>query len=189
MKAPSSSAVAHSGSKLGSSRFLPSTLEANIAPLRPSLVIARLSSSAARTSGAKSDEPGTGAGTGTRPARSAAARGPFPEHEAQAEKGWAALGDESVSQFGYWRQAGQVSVEREPESLAARMGERQEAGLGAARAPAVGGDELHRALEFGFRDRRILRQHLLVGSAFDTVARQLLPVAPPNRRRTPQSPS
>ena len=48
MKAPSSCAVAHSGSKLGSSRFLPMMLEANIEPLRPSLVMARLSSSAAR---------------------------------------------------------------------------------------------------------------------------------------------
>ena len=47
MKAPSFSAVAHTGSKLGSSRFLPMMFEANIVPLRPSLVIDARSSSAA----------------------------------------------------------------------------------------------------------------------------------------------
>ena len=59
------------------------------------------------------------------------------------------------------------------------MGKRQETGLGAAGAPTVGGDELHRALELGFRDRRILRQDLLVGSVVDALARQFLPIARP----------
>jgi hypothetical protein len=38
---------------------------------------------------------------------------------------------------------------------------------------------LHCALEFGFRNRRILRQDLLIGPVFDAVARQLLPIAGP----------
>ena len=36
-----------------------------------------------------------------------------------------------------------------------------------------------RKLEFGFRNRRILRQDLLIGPVFDAVARQLLPIARP----------
>ena len=59
------------------------------------------------------------------------------------------------------------------------MGERQETGLGAAGALAVGRNELHRALEFGFRNCRVLRQDLLIRSVFDALARQFLPIARP----------
>ena len=59
------------------------------------------------------------------------------------------------------------------------MSKRQETGLGAAGAPAVRRNELHRALELGFRNRRILRQDLLIGSVVDALARQLLPIARP----------
>jgi hypothetical protein len=59
------------------------------------------------------------------------------------------------------------------------MGKRQETGLGAACAPAFRRDELHGALEFGFRDRRVLRQDLLIRAIVDALARQLLPIARP----------
>src|ERR1700690_1980024 len=59
------------------------------------------------------------------------------------------------------------------------MGERKETGLCAAGALAVGRNELHGALEFCFRNCRVLRQDLLIRSVFDTVARQLLPIARP----------
>ena len=104
---------------------------------------------------------------------------PAPQQETDAEECRAAPGDIGVSKFGYGRETGQVSVESEPESFAARMGKRQETGLSAAGAPAVGRDELHRPLEFGFRNRRILRQDLLVGSVVDAFAGQLLPIARP----------
>ena len=104
---------------------------------------------------------------------------PAPQHEADAEEGRAAPGDKGVSKLRDRRETGQVAVESEPESFAARMGQRQETGLGAARAPAVGRDELHRALKFRFRNRRILRQDLLIRPVFDAVARQLLPIAGP----------
>ena len=104
---------------------------------------------------------------------------PAPQHEAHAEEGRAALGDKGVSKFGDRRETGQVAVEGEPESFAGRMGQGQETGLGAARAPAVRRNELHRALKFRFRNRRILRQDLLIRPVFDAVARQLLPIARP----------
>ena len=59
------------------------------------------------------------------------------------------------------------------------MRERKETGLCAAGALAVGRNELHRALEFGFRNCRVLRQDLLIRSVFDAVAGQLLPIARP----------
>ena len=49
MKAPSSAAVAHTGSSDGSSRFVPAMLEPIIAPCMPSSRTARRSSSAARS--------------------------------------------------------------------------------------------------------------------------------------------
>ena len=104
---------------------------------------------------------------------------PAPQHEAHAEEGWAALGDKGVSKFGGRRETGQVAVESEPEPFAGRMGKGQETRLGAAGAPAAGRDELHRALELGFGDRRILRENLLIGPVFDALARQLLPIARP----------
>jgi hypothetical protein len=59
------------------------------------------------------------------------------------------------------------------------MSERKETGLCAAGALAVGRNELHRALEFCFRNCRVLRQDLLIRSVFDAVAGQLLPIARP----------
>src|SRR5271154_7020181 len=88
-------------------------------------------------------------------------------------------GDERVSPFRERRETGQMAVEREPESLAGRMAQGQETGLGCAGATSVWGDELHRAPEFGFRDGRILRCDLLIGPVFDPVACQLLPMARP----------
>ena len=102
-----------------------------------------------------------------------------PQEKAQAEEGRAVPGDKGVSEFGDGRETGQVPIESEPESLAGRMAERQETGLGGAGAPAIGLDELHRALEFGFRNRRILREHLLIGPVVDAVAGQPLPIARP----------
>src|SRR5580658_4486061 len=88
-------------------------------------------------------------------------------------------GDERISQFRNGRKTGQISVESEPESLAARVVQGQETGLGGAGAMSIGSDELHRALEFGLRDRRILRRHFLIRSIFDAVAGEFLPVARP----------
>ena len=104
---------------------------------------------------------------------------PAPQEKAQAEEGRAAPGDKGVSKLGDGRESGQVSIESEPESFAARVAERQETCLGGAGAPAIGRDELHRALEFGFRNRGILREHLLIGPVVDAVAGQPLPIARP----------
>jgi hypothetical protein len=51
------------------------------------------------------------------------------------------------------------------------MAEGQETGLGPASATAIRRKELHRALEIGFSNRRILRLDLLIGLMFDAVAR------------------
>ena len=88
-------------------------------------------------------------------------------------------GDERVSQLRDARETGQISVESEPESLAARMAQGPETGLGGAGAISIGRDELHRALEFGLRDRRILRRYFLIRSELDAVAGEFLPVARP----------
>ena len=88
-------------------------------------------------------------------------------------------GDERVSQFRDGRETGQFSVEREPESLAARVAQGQETGLGGTGLMSVGRDELHRALKIGERDRGILRRHFLIRPVIDAVARELLPVARP----------
>ncbi len=104
---------------------------------------------------------------------------PAPEQAAQTKEGRAPLGDGGVSEFGYGREAGQISIQPKPELFARRMRNRQETGFGAAGAPAVGRDILHRALEFGFGNCRILRQDLLIGPILDAFARQLLPIARP----------
>ncbi len=88
-------------------------------------------------------------------------------------------GDEGVSQFRDGREARQFSVEREPDSLAARVAQGQEAGLGGARALSVGRDVLHGALKVGERDRGILRRHFLIRPVIDSVAGELLPIARP----------
>src|SRR5262249_22276555 len=100
---------------------------------------------------------------------------PAPQHEAHAEERRAAPGDKGVAKLRDGRETGKISIEREPESLAARVGQRQETRFGAARAPAARRDVSHRALKFGFRDGRVLRQDLLIGPVLDAVARQLLP--------------
>ena len=84
-----------------------------------------------------------------------------------------------VSALGDGRETGQMSIEGEPEFFAGRMAERQETCLGAARLPAIGRDELHRALEFGFRNCRILGANLLIRPIVDAVAGQLFPIARP----------
>ena len=104
---------------------------------------------------------------------------PAPEHEACSMEGGTMRGDERVSPFGDGGETGQMAVESEPESFAGRVAQGQETGLGGAGAAPIGGDELHRALELGFRDGRILGRDLLIGPVFDLVAGQLLPVARP----------
>ena len=88
-------------------------------------------------------------------------------------------GDERVSSLGDGGETGQMAVESEPESLAGRVAERQETGLGGAGAMPIGGDILHRPPEIGLRDGRMLRRDLLIGPVFDLIAGQLLPVAGP----------
>ena len=56
-------------------------------------------------------------------------RVPSPQHEAQAEEGPAAPGDEGVRKLGDEREAGQMSIESEPKSPAPRLREREETGL------------------------------------------------------------
>ena len=104
---------------------------------------------------------------------------PAPQRETHAVEGRAAPGDEGVSLFRDGRETRQMSIESEPEPFAGRLRQRQETRFGAARAPAIGRDILHRALELGFANLRILLEDLLIGPVFDTLARQLSPIARP----------
>ena len=58
-------------------------------------------------------------------------------------------GDEGVSPLRDRGETGQMAVEREPESLAARVAQGQETGLGGAGAMSVGRNVLRGAPEFG----------------------------------------
>ena len=102
-----------------------------------------------------------------------------PQEKAHAVEGWAVRGGERVSPFRDGRESRHMLVEREPESLAARVAQGQEARLCGAGAIAVRRDVLHRALKLGLRDLGILRRDLLVRPVFDAVAGELLPIARP----------
>ena len=104
---------------------------------------------------------------------------PAPQKQADAVKGRAVRGDERVNQFRDGSEARQFPVERQPESLAARVAQDEEAGLGGAGTMSVGCNELYRALKLGGRDRGILRRHFLIRPVIDALARELLPVALP----------
>src|ERR1700679_3832567 len=88
-------------------------------------------------------------------------------------------GDEGVHPFRDGRESGQSSIERQPECLAARMAESQEAGLGAACVAPTGRDVLNGTLELGARNCGILLLHLLERPVVDLLAREFLPVASP----------
>src|ERR1700683_22139 len=88
-------------------------------------------------------------------------------------------GHECIRQFRGRRESRKPSIERQPDSFAARMLEGQEAGLGGARSAPIGRDELHRALEVGEWNLRMLRCYLLIRPVADAVARQRVPIARP----------
>src|SRR4029077_2229893 len=102
-----------------------------------------------------------------------------PQEYADAIKGYAVRGDEDISPFRDGRKPGQFSIEREPDSLAARLAQGQEAGLGGARMASVGPDVLHCLLKIDEWDRRILRRHFLIRFVVYPIARELFPVAGP----------
>ena len=58
-------------------------------------------------------------------------------------------GDERVGPFRDGRETGQISIESEPESFAARVAQSYETGLGGAGVMSIGRYELHSALEIG----------------------------------------
>src|ERR1700733_5440837 len=88
-------------------------------------------------------------------------------------------GEEGVSPFRDGRETRQLSVKREPDSLAASVAQGQETSLGGARALSVGCDVLHGALKVSDCDRGILRRHVLVRPVIDSVAGELLPITRP----------
>ena len=111
--------------------------------------------------------------------RSAAAHGSCPRAANWREKGRSVGGDERVSLFGDARETGQISVESKPESLAASVAQGQETGLGGAGNMSIEGNELHRALKFGLRDRRDIAPRLPDMVRSRRVARQFLPIVRP----------
>ena len=88
-------------------------------------------------------------------------------------------GGERVSPLRDGRETGQLSIEGEPESFAARVAQGQETGLCGACVMSVGRDELHRTLKLSLWDRGILGRYFLIRSVVDAVARELLPVPRP----------
>ena len=88
-------------------------------------------------------------------------------------------GGEGVSALGEPREPRYPPIKPQPQSLAACVTEGEETRLGGARAPPIGGDELHGALKVGDRYPRILGGGLLVRSVRDALTRQPLPVVRP----------
>src|SRR5215469_8740941 len=88
-------------------------------------------------------------------------------------------GDERVGPFRGGRETGNTTVESKPESSAGRVAEREETGLSRADATPVGGNELHRALEIGFRNGGIFSRDLLIRPVCDLLAGQRVPITRP----------
>src|SRR5262249_54960144 len=104
---------------------------------------------------------------------------PAPQQQADAVAGGPVRGNEAVGELADRGESRQSAIEREPETFAGGVAQRQKAGLGGRRPPAVGGDVLRGAPELRDRHARIVNGQLLVGPVAHPIAGEPLPVPRP----------